>query len=185
MNRTVLACFSMMVAFGAAAEIEKVAAPDEGSISFRWWPKVNPPPGWQQDRDASFAHAVSALVPVGRSFADAPTVMYAKAVYKPRIAEVTSLDAMIERDKQAFVKDSPGVVIHPAAALKTADGRTAVSFTFTPGSPAAAKAGVNWERVSYLEEGEFYLVFTVSSRTQSGFRASAKSYETLVSRYRE
>ena len=70
-------------------------------------------------------------------------------------------------------------VIRDAAALTSADGRKVVSLSYTPNS-----AG-NWERVSYLEEGEFFLIFTVSSREQKGFDASAKAYETLISQYRE
>lgn len=113
------------------------------------------------------------------SFADAETVMYAKAVFKPRVPEVKSLAALIENDKNNFVTNFPGVTIQEMTTLATADGKKLISLVYT-----LADKG-NWERVSYLEEGEFYLVFTVSSRTQAGFLASVKAYKTLVTQYKE
>jgi len=42
-----------------------------------------------------------------------------------------------------------------------------------------------WEKVSYGEEGEFYLIFTLSSRSEQGFKAALKDYELFISRYKE
>ena len=39
--------------------------------------------------------------------------------------------------------------------------------------------------MSYGEEGEFYLVFTVSSRSQSGFNSAVVAYEKLIAGYRK
>lgn len=177
--RSLISSLCITVAVPAAAEIEKFAIPSESGMKFHWWPKLSPIAGWQQDSDFSFRYSVNALAPVGVSFANAETVMYAKAVFKPRAPKVKSLEMLIENDKKDFLKNVPGVVIQDAPALISADGRKVVSLTYTPSSSG------NWERVSYLEEGEFYLIFTVSSRTQKGFEASAKAYESLISQYRE
>ena len=177
--RSLIASLCIAAAVPAAAEIEKLAIPSEKGMQFHWWPKLSQVPGWQQDSDFSFRYSVNALAPVGESFGTAETVMYAKAVFKPRVPEVKSLEMLIENDKNNFLKNVPGVTIRDAAALTSADGRIVVSLTYTPSS-----AG-NWERVSYLEEGEFFLIFTVSSRTQKGFEASAKAYEALISQYHE
>lgn len=177
--RLLIASLCFVGAGPAAAEIEKFAIPGEKGMAFHWWPKLSPIAGWQQDREFSFRYSVNALTPTGESFANAETVMYARAVFKPRVPDVKSLEMLIENDKKDFLKKVPGIVIRDAPALTSADGKKFVSLTYTP-NPTG-----NWERVSYLEEGEFYLIFTVSSRTQKGFEASAKTYEALITQYRE
>ncbi len=185
MNRAIIASVCFALAFPAAAEIEKIAIPGENGLAFRWWPKLTPPKGWKQDMATSFENSVNALTPVGKTFADAPTVMYAKAVFKRRVPDVSSLAEMIVRDKKDFLNNVPDVSIRPTHTLVAADGRMLLSFTYSPKPEAKDGSGGNWERVSYLEEGEFYLVFTVSSRTQKDFKASETEYERMVRAYRE
>jgi len=166
-------------AMPALAEIERIAIPNEKGMSFYWWPKLPPVAGWQQDREFSIRYSFNAFAPSGQSFASAETVMYAKALYKPRIPQVKSLEMLIEDERRDFTKNVPGVMIREAQPLVTGDGRKAVSFTFTPQTQG------NWERVAYLDEKEFYLIFAISSRTAQGLAAHEKSYEGLVLQYRE
>ena len=177
--RAIVISILIATATPVVAEIEKLAVPSERGMQFYWWPKLPPLEGWQHDREFSFKYGINALAPVGESFANAETVMYAKAVFKPRVPDVKSLEQLVENDKREFKANVPGVVIAQAPGLLSADGRKLISLTYTPN-----RAG-NWERVSYLEEGEFYLVFTVSSRSLAGFESSAKGYEALIARYRE
>jgi hypothetical protein len=169
----------LLMSATAFAEIEKFAIPGEKGMAFHWWPKLAPVAGWTQDKDFSFKYSINALAPIGASFADSETVMYAKAIYKPRVPDLKSLAALIENDKKDFVMNVPGVMIQEAKALVTADGKSAVSLIYAPRSKG------NWERVSYFEEGDFYLIFTVSSRTENGFLATIKAYEKLLSQYKE
>ncbi len=69
----------LALALPAAAEIERQAVPCEQRLCFDWWPKLPSIDGWEQDRGYSFHYSVNALVPKGSSFANANTVMYAKA----------------------------------------------------------------------------------------------------------
>ena len=116
MIRAIVASACFALAFPALAEIEKIAIPGENGLAFRWWPRLTPPKGWQQDLPVSFENGVNALTPVGQTFADAPTVMYAKAVFKARVPDVTSLAEMIVRDKKDFLNNVPDVVIRPTGA---------------------------------------------------------------------
>src|ERR1700680_1939400 len=95
----------------ARAEIEKVTIPGEKGMSLYWWPKLPTAAGWHQDRHHSFKYGVNALAPDGATVANAETVMYAKAVYKPREPEIKSLATLIERDKKEFLANVPGVEI--------------------------------------------------------------------------
>jgi hypothetical protein len=163
----------------AHAEIEKVAIPAAKGKSFHWWPKLRPLKGWRHDHDESLHYGINALVPDGSTFADAETVMYAKAVYKPQRPESKTLERFIESDKKASLSRSPDIVIQEGAALSTADGRKLRSFTFFP------RRSGNWERVSYGEEGDFYLVFAVSSRSLADYKAAEKAYVQLIRSYKE
>ena len=177
--RIAYALVGLLLVAGAHAEIEKIAIPAEKGFSFYWWPKLAPPEGWHQDREHSFYYSANALAPDGFTFKNAQSVMYVRAIYKPREPNLKSLDALIENDKKDFEANVPGVEIREVTALSTADGQKLRSFTFFPTSKG------NWERVSYGEEGDFYLIFTISSRSLAGFNKTVASYEKLIVGYQE
>lgn len=180
MLRLLLGIFAFLgSATFAHAEIEKFAIPGDKGMQFYWWPKLSVLSGWHQDREHSFQYGANALAPDGYTFQNSETVMYVRAIFKPREPQLTSVESLIEHDKKDFEKNVPGISIQETAELLTADGQKLKSFTFFP-----TIAG-NWERVSYGEEGDFYLLFTISSRSKSGFDAAISSYEKLVSDYRK
>ena len=161
----------------AWADIEKIAIPSEKEMLFYWWPKLPNVAGWHQDREHSFLYGVNAIAPDNATFANAETVMYAKASFKPRDPEIKSIEMLIARDKKDFLKNVPGVEIREAKSLTTADGKQFKSFVFFP------KDTGNWERVTYGEEGEYFLIFTVSSRSKAGYDSTESAYEKLIGLY--
>ena len=163
----------------ARAEVEKFATPTAAGMHLYWWPKVPALSGWVQDQDASIANSMFALVPTGQTFTDAPTVIYAKAVFKARVPELKSLSAFVDDDKKGALANTPGTTATTTKPLTDGDGRHLVSLLFRPASKGY------WEQVSYLEEGEFYLVFAVSARSEAELNAARGSYEWLVSHYKE
>lgn len=162
-----------------SAEIEKLGHACETGICLYWWPKLVPIDGWHHEPGPSQKYGANALAPDGSTFIDAETVMYAKATYKPRVPEIKSLEALIENDKKDFAANVPRVVIADAKSLITGDGKKLNSVTFFPGAQG------NWERVSYGEEGEFYLLFTISSRTKDGYEKALPAYEAMIRGYKE
>ena len=172
--------FALLTASSATyAEVEKIAIPSEKGFSFYWWPKLAPIDGWHQDREHSFLYSANAMAPDGSTFKNAESVIYAKATFKPRAPEIKSLEALIDHDKRDFEASVPGVSIKEVRSIATADGQRLRSFTFFP------KIDGNWEQVSYGEEGEYYLIFTVSSRSRVAFDAAAGSYEKIISGYKK
>ena len=163
----------------SVAEVEKSANPGAKGTEFNWWPKLPEVPGWQQDLESSFEHNINALAPAGKRFSGAETLIYAKAVFKGHLPEIKSLDALIEKEKSEFLANAHGGLISESPALSTADGGKVITLTYIRKGPA------NWERVSYLDEDEFYIIFTLSSDTRAGFDASSKVYENLISRYKK
>jgi len=168
----------LLLSTAAFAEIEKSAVPCEQKICFFWWPKLPAVKGWHQDRQHSYSYSINAQAPDGYTFANAEAVIYARALYKPRIPETTSLDDLIGKDKKTFLSRDPDIVYAEVEPLKTGDGQSLKSVTIFP------KKDGNWERVSYGEEGDFYLIFTVSSRTQEGFTKAIEDYITFIKQYR-
>ena len=81
----------------------------------------------------------------------------------------------INSDKENF--KSEGIKIVKADSLYTADNKKLISFLFYPESSG------NWERVSYGEEGDFYLVFTISSRTRDGLTKNMEAYKSFIGKY--
>ena len=169
----------MALSLSAHAEIEKFAVPSDKGILFHWWPKLDPLDGWHQDKEFSLFYSANSLAPDGFTFKNAETVMYARAIYKPREPNIKSLEELIEEDKKDFELNVPGVLITEVAPISTLDGQKLKSLTFFP-----TKTG-NWERVSYGEEGDFYLIFTISARSQSGFTAFEGAYEKLITTYKK
>jgi len=175
------ALFSIVIltSLPAGAEVEKSAELCDVGICLHWWPKLPPLKGWHHELGASKEYGVNALAPDGYAFSNAEAVIYAKAAYKPRVPETKSLEMLISSDKAEFLANDASIVISEVDPVETGDGRSLPSFTFFP------KGKGNWEQVSYGEEGDFYLVFTISSRTKAGFEKAIGSYKKLIGFYKE
>ncbi len=172
----VLACLSC----NASAEIYKVAIPDGkcGTVCFYWWPVLPAIDGWHQDMPNSYHYRANTQAPTGESFSKAESVIYAKALFKPRIPETKSISQLIENDKNDF-KQSSNPIMTQLEPLKAGDGKEFKSYQFFP------RDNGNYERVSYAEEGEFFLVFTLSSRSKEGYESTMPIYLKFVEQYRE
>jgi hypothetical protein len=168
-----------LLAAPTCAEIEMLAAPTDRGPVYHWWPKLVVPAGWHHDRNYSFHYSLNAMAPEGVSFDDARTVMYAKVMYKPREPQIKSLDTFIERDQKSIRAKAAGLQIKESTPLSTADGKQLRSFTFFPTTEG------NWEHVAYGEEGDFYLIFTISARSEEEYRAARPAFERLIGDYRE
>jgi hypothetical protein len=172
-------CVILVLALPTRAEIEKIAQACDSGICFYWWPKLPELKGWHQDEGSSFNYSANALAPDGATFANAETIMYASALYKPRMPETKSVQMLIADDKEEFLSHDRTLTITESAPLMTGDGQELRSFTFFP------KSKGNWEQVSYGEEGDFFLVFTISSHSKAGFERTLPTYRELIASYKE
>lgn len=163
----------------ALSKIEKLADSCENKICFYWWPELPDIKGWHHEREYSFKYKCNAQAPDGYNFSNAESVIYAKALYKPRVPKTKSLKQLIKDDQKSFLSKDKTIKISKVASLITADGKKMPSYTFFP------KKKGNWERVSYGEEGDFYLIFTLSSRSKAGFDKAFDTYREYIAKYRE
>jgi hypothetical protein len=81
-----------------------------------------PPKGWHQDQDASYQIEANTLIRDGSKFENAESVIYAKALYKPRTPETKSAEQLIEDDKKEFLDADPTIVIKEVGVINSADG---------------------------------------------------------------
>jgi hypothetical protein len=163
----------------ASSEIYKLAVPGEKAMEFYWWPVLGQVPGWSHDEEASRANSANILVPKGSSFSSAPAVIYGKAMFKPRVPNTKSLGQLIADDRKAFEHDFPGVAISELAAVSDGDGKKLRYFSYTPSGAGS------WELVAYGEEGEFYLIFTVSGNSKAALIHAKPVFESVIAAYRE
>lgn len=180
MKRIVLTLLLASLSLSAIAEIYNMAIPDErcGTMCFYWWPVLPTIDGWQQDMPNSYHYSANAQAPIGQSFSNAESVIYAKALYKPRIPETKSLSQLIENDQKDFKQNSNPAITQLESVI-SGDGKELESYQFFP------RGKGNFERVSYGEEGEFYLVFTLSSRSKKGYESSMPAYFQFIGQYHE
>lgn len=178
MKRLVVLGF-LLIAPLSFAGIERFARTSDTGVMFQWWPKVSPPRGWHHDEGSSRYFAFNAIAPDGTTFSNAETVLYAKAVYKPRIPQITSLAAFVASDLAEQRTNEPGISITPEPDLHGRNGLNFKVVRFEPGRGGIAA----WERVAYAEDGEYFLTFAVSSHSESGLKSSAVAFQALLNGY--
>ena len=161
----------------AHARIEKNATLTKTGIRLFWWPALGTVKGWHHDSDASYLGSINAEVPDGFTFSNAEAVIYAKAIYKPRQPETKTLAMLIKEDQAEFLDHDRTMEITQVSPLKTADGRTLETYTFFPREKG------EWEEVSYGEEGDYYLVFVISSQTKTGFEKALPAFKEFIGEY--
>ncbi len=160
------------------AEIYKLALPSNAGMKFYWWPILPNVTGWHHDRDHSIHYSANTQAPDGYTFANAETVIYARAIFKPRVPNLNDIASFIENDQVKFKSDG-NIIVSETTAVFTSDNTELKSFTFSP-----TKTG-NWEQVAYGEEEEYYLIFTISSRSKDGFNKSSSFYEQFINNYKK
>lgn len=165
--------------FAVNAGIHKETFPTQNGTQFLWWPVMPDIDGWSHDREFSLRYGINAQVPDGFSFANSETVIYSKAVYKPIASDLENLDAFIENDKSSLLSKEPTVSIKKLLEFTNQYGAAFHMYSFSP------KEKGNWERVAYSEEDEFYLVFTISSRSEQGLKDNLKAYNLFIRNYGE
>ena len=158
------------------ADILRLAIQEGNKVEVYTWPVLPKVDGWHHDRKHSLHFRSNAQAPDGYDFMDAETVIYAKAIFKPSVPYLFDVDDLISNDRAQYTTGA-NVRIAEAAPFATANGTELRSLTFTPVGDGL------WEQVAYGEEGEFFLLFTISSRTRAGFEKSWNAFESFVTNY--
>lgn len=168
----------------AQGEIVKLAISkcNNNSICFYWWPKLPDLKGWKSDQSLNTqigGNGSNVLIPEGKTFSNAPAIIYARAIYAKRYDEEfkikSTLASFIADDQDTFRKK--GTKITEAAPITTADGQKLQVFTYSRPN--------NWETVSYGEEDGNYLLFVISAQSENGHEQALPIYRDLISHYKK
>lgn len=163
----------------AAAEVEKNAIAGGDGIEMFWWPRLPALAGWDQDHVASMQYGANVLVPAGKTFGDAAAAIYAIAQFRPRLREIRTLAELMDRDRRNNADQIGSIRIKDSPRILSGDRHVAACMVIEP-----VTAGL-WERNCYLEEGEYFLVFSLRAQNRANFFQAMPAFEALIAAYRE
>jgi hypothetical protein len=174
-----IAALTAAVPLVVSAGVSTLKLPEKAGVPVHWWPILPDLPGWVHDEAASRRYDSNFLVPRGQTFAEAPAVIYARALYKSRLPDTKSVEQLIAEDERRVAKDSPGVRISEQAALQDHDGRGYRCVAFAPADEGT------WELVAYGEEDDYYLIFTLSGDSPKALEKALPDFKKLIARYKK
>ena len=169
----------LLITSAAYGEALKPFIPAEPDMKAFWWPVYIDASGAQQESFYGLTLGKYPTAEDGALLTDIETVIYARALFKPRMPKVASLEELIEDEQRQFRSKTPGVEISVTEPVKTTDGKALMSYTYFP------KESGSWERVTYSEEGDFYLLFTIRSQNQQRYQQDLESYLNYIRKYRK
>jgi surface antigen len=144
---------------------------------------LDAPDQWVLDNESGSAQGLQAVFyPVGKSWTNAPVVIYANVILKknPRTENARTVAA---RDIADFRKKSPTLKVTDAAPLPTGDQ--------VAGHPKRAIVKYfsgddfgNSEAVAYIDESKVVVMLVLSSRKETNFQPALPTFAQLVRSYR-
>jgi len=167
------------------AEIHKEAqiCDESGQICFFWWPKLPEVKGWHQDVSHSYHYRMNTQAPDEFTFANAESVIYAKAEYQDKSSPDKTLEQFIAFSQSQFTSGAPSELSVVKTGELTSKGKHKFqSYSFFP------KGEGNWEQVSYAEDrdndgNKYYIIFVLSSRSKNGYEKNIKAYNEFIAKY--
>ena len=165
------------VALGATAnaEVEKFMQLGDGQLRPYFRLKFTPPQGWVQDAKASQENGVPIYVPKGKTFGDAPALMYIRVSYN---ADKRSMEKFIEvaheRWKNA-VKDSK---IDKLADEKRANGKAdfQIYHFVNPSKPQQAYEVMAYGEDTDTDGNSYFLMIALTAPAQKAIDSAETDY---------
>jgi len=169
----------LLISGAAYAEVLKPFIPAEPDMKGFWWPVYINSSGEKQESFYGMTQGQYPTAEDGTLLNEIETVIYARALYKPRLPTLASIEELIENEQKQFKDRTPGIEIKATEPVKTLDGKELKSYSFF------LKEKGSWERVTYSEEGDFYLLFTIRSQNQQRYEQDLEAYLNYIRKYRK
>jgi hypothetical protein len=166
-----LVLFAVLMPVTARAEVEKVEMKCEKGPCVKWFPKVTPPRAWHYDEDESAEQGVKVFAPDDMH---SDMRMYTYAIQKTDKPALRTLDDVIVHEKENY-KEGQAMEGKP---LSTLDGKKLRTFLY------ATKGEIRWDQASYGEEGQFYVVFAITTNGLYELTRYVNDYSSFVGSYR-
>jgi len=168
---------ALAVVLPAQAGLEPILGTCNGASCLWHEPAVRAPQDWEFKEQASTRYHARAFAPVGTNFANAPAVMYAKAV--PKEGQPSSLAAFMAQDIAGFRAGDAKLQVKTGLSYPDGDGHALKAVQLVPGSGH----GGQWQTIAYGEEGAFYLVFDLSASGVVEHDAAVPAFEQMLASY--
>lgn len=175
--RTALFIAVMLQASIANAELEQVPFNCEGKTCFYTLPKLQPLNGWHPEGRNNDTDA-TVLVPNGATFENTQHFIYARALSKPLISDNPSLANFISMEKSDFAEVYPSTKVIEVSPIASTTGKKLRSLVIV------SKTSGKWEQVTYTEEGDHFIVITLTAKTERAFKQAQSDYYGVVRAYK-
>ena len=132
---------------------------------------ISAPEGWVLDNEAGVEQGLPwVLYPKGESWADAPTVMYAK-IASTQFEDLNAFVVMAIKKMKAK---------HGTPKAKIASGKTQDGHDYFINEYPATKIYSQWERVAYVQLPHAVAYIVLSSRDQANYRKDAPALQEVL-----
>lgn len=186
--RAVFAALSLAIIAGVAgpahAEVKKFmnmcgGGPQGLQLCPSYQVVLNAPDGWQEDKDASKKNRVQVVVPKGKTFGDAPALIYFKVSLREKDR---SLDDFIALSHDRWLKSVPDAKITRLGEVERNNGKPAfLSYRFdNPSKPQQAAEIVSYGFDADTDGNDFVVMVVMTGRDKKALDQADKPYKALL-----
>ena len=171
-----LALAAVLSAGGAQAEVQKFIRSCDGKLCPYYRIALTPPDGWVIDEGATKKNDVQIIVPKGKTFGNAPALIYVQVFYHRDKQQSLANFAETSNERwRARVKDAK---ISPLPAIERANGKPGfLRFAFeNPGKAQQAYEVGAFGIDSDKDGNEFVLDFVMTGLNKSALDNAEKDY---------
>jgi len=171
-----LALAAVLSAGGAQAEVQKFIRSCDGKLCPYYRIVLTPPDGWIIDEAATKKNDVQIIVPKGKTFGNAPALIYVQVFYHRDKRQTLAKFAEVSNDRwRARVKDAK---ISPLPAIERANGKPGfLRFAFeNPGKAQQAFEVGAFGIDSDKDGNEFVLDVVMTGLNKSALDNAEKDY---------
>jgi hypothetical protein len=170
-----MAALTVVVAcgWGVAAAAGKMAIFSGDDYAFA----LVSPPGWTLDTESAADQGLQAVFyPEGRTWANSPSIAYARA--RPKDDAVQTVSHQVRTTLERFAeRGHDDVQATPVGTIALQNGKSAAVYHFT-----GDKYG-NYEAVAYIDEPQSLNFIVLSATDRAAFEGALGAFDALVGSY--
>ena len=166
-----------LAALGATAnaEVEKFMQMGDGELRPYFRLKFTPPEGWVQDARATQENGMPIYVPKGKTFGDAPALMYIRVSYN---ADKRSMEKFIEVAHERWKNAAKDSKIDKLADEKRANGKAdfQIYHFVNPSKPQQAYEVMAYGEDSDMDGNSYFLLIALTAAAQKAIDSAEADY---------
>ena len=173
--------FTLSVA-SAPAEIRKLMQFGDGKLTPSFELVLTPPKDWVEDKAASRDNGVQVMVPRGKTFGNAPAVMYVKVSSRPDSQSVEDFVRVSQERWRGSVRDTK---IERIADVGRANGQpTFVSYRYeNPSRPQQRFEAVSFAIDKDNDGNSFFVMVALTGREKKAIDRAMAPYNAFLKQH--